>query len=95
MAGKLTDSDFSAGSARNVMRRNWPPDVHPDRPGTVAVAEHPGDASPCSLRTLDALGVRRQLLRRLVERLDLLRDGDVFVGDSAVGDLGVNERHVK
>ena len=46
-----------------------------------------------SLRHLGALGVRGQLLGPGVERLDLLRDGEVLVGDGAVGDAGVDERH--
>ncbi len=42
---------------------------------------------------LGALGVCRELAGLVVERFDLLGDGEVLVGDGPVGDAGVDQRH--
>jgi hypothetical protein len=67
--------------------------VQPDGPRAVPVAEHPPVHLGAQLAHLGALGLGRELLRLVVERLDLLRDGEVLLGDGAVGDLRVDHRH--
>ncbi len=69
--------------------------VHPDRAGAVAVAEHAAVHLGAELAHFRALSLGRQPPGRVVERLDLLRDGEVLIGHGAVGDLGVNERHMQ
>jgi hypothetical protein len=67
--------------------------VHLDGASTGAVAEHPTVHLPAELGRLRALGIGRQLTGGIVECLDLLRDGEVLVGDGAVGDPRANTCH--
>jgi hypothetical protein len=67
--------------------------VEVDGAGAVAVAEHAPVHLGAQLAHLGALGVFGELARRVVECLDLLGDGEVLVGDGAVGDAGIHHGH--
>jgi hypothetical protein len=56
----------------------------------VAVAEHPPVHLAAELEHLAAFGVSRELFGLVVERFDLLRDGEVLVGDGPVSDPGID-----
>lgn len=59
----------------------------------VPVAEHTTVRFSAELGHFGAFGISRQLAGLVVKRLDLLGDGELFVGDAAVGDPRVDERH--
>ncbi|ELB92711.1 phage integrase family protein [Rhodococcus wratislaviensis IFP 2016] len=61
--------------------------------GAVAVAEHPPVHLGTKFAHLGALVVGGQFAGCIVERFDLLRDGEVLVGDGAVGYSGVHHGH--
>ena len=67
--------------------------VQADGSGAVAVAEHPAVHLDTELTHFGAFGVGGQCARLVVEGFDLCADGEVFVGDGAVGDTGVHEGH--
>ena len=67
--------------------------VQADGSGAVAVAEHPAVHLDTELAHLGAFGLGGQCARLVVEGFNLFADGEVFVGDGAVGDAGVNEGH--
>ena len=67
--------------------------VQPDWSGAVAVAEHAAVHLGAQPAHLGAFSVGGQFFRRVVERLDLLADGEVLLGDGAIGDTGVNHGH--
>jgi hypothetical protein len=67
--------------------------VQPDRSGAVAVAEHAAVHLGAQPAHLGAFGVGGKFFRGVVERFDLLADGEVLVGDGAVGDAGVHHGH--
>src|SRR6266568_3691591 len=58
--------------------------------GAVAVAEHPLVHFGAELAHLVALGAGGQVLRGVVEGLDLFRHCEVLLGDGAVGDAGIH-----
>jgi hypothetical protein len=60
--------------------------VQSDGSGAVTVAEHAAVHFRTEPSHLGALGVCGQALRGVIEGLDFLADGEVFVGDGAVGD---------
>ena len=64
--------------------------VQADGSGAVAVAEHPAVHLDTELAHLGAFGLGGQCARLVVEGFNLFADGEVFVGDGAVGDAGVN-----
>src|SRR5271166_6583606 len=65
----------------------------PTGSGAVAVAEHAAVHLDTELAHFGAFGVGGQCAWLVVEGFDLFADGEVFVGDGAVGDSGVNEGH--
>ena len=68
--------------------------VELDGAGAVAVAEQPAlhfDPQPTHLRTLSRS--REDRVGRVVERFDLGGDSEILVGDFAVGDARVDQRH--
>jgi integrase len=67
--------------------------VQPDGPGAVAVAEHALVHFGAELAHLGALGAGGQVLRGVVEGLDLLRHREVLLGHGAVGDAGIHHGH--
>ena len=68
--------------------------VELDGSGAVAVAEHARVHLGAELGASRRLRRRRAGWRRLVvEGFDLLGDGEVLVGDGAVGDAGVDQGH--
>src|SRR6266513_6360120 len=67
--------------------------VQPDGPGAVAVAEHALVHFGAELAHLGALGAGGQVLRGVVEGLDLLRHREVLLGHGAVGDAGIDHGH--
>jgi integrase len=67
--------------------------VQADGPGAVAVAEHPAVHLDTQLAHFSAFGLGGQCAWLVVEGFDLFADGEVFVGDGAVGDSGINEGH--
>ena len=67
--------------------------VQADGPGAVAVAEHPLVHLGAELAHLGALGAGGQVLRGVVEGLDLLRHREVLLGHGAVGDAGIHHGH--
>src|SRR4029079_10381703 len=60
--------------------------VQADGSGAVAVAEHPAVHLDTELTHFGAFGLGGQCARLVVEGFDLCADGEVFVGDGAVGD---------
>jgi hypothetical protein len=60
--------------------------VQADGSGAVAVAEHSAVHLDTELAHFGAFGVGGQCARLVVEGFDLFADGEVFVGDGAVGD---------
>src|SRR5271166_61759 len=67
--------------------------VQADGSGAVAVAEHAAVHLDTELAHFGAFGVGGQCAWLVVEGFDLFADGEVFVGDGAVGDSGVHEGH--
>ena len=67
--------------------------VQADGAGAVAVAEHPLVHFGAEFAHLGALGAGGQVLRGVVEGLDLLRHREVFLGHGAVGDAGIHHGH--
>ena len=67
--------------------------VQPDRAGPVAVAEHAAVHLGPEFAHSGAFGVGGQFAGRVVEGFDLFGDGEVLVGDGAVGDAGVDHGH--
>jgi len=67
--------------------------VQSDGSGAVPVAEHAAVHFRTQSSHLGAFRVGRQGFRCVVEGFDLLADGEVFVGDGAVGDPRINHRH--
>ena len=67
--------------------------VQADGPGAVAVAEHALVHFGAELAHLGALGAGGQVLRGVVEGLDLLGYGEVLLGHGAVGDAGIHHGH--
>jgi integrase len=67
--------------------------IEADGASAVAVAEHAGVHLSPQPGHLRAFGVGGQRLWGVVEGLDLLRDGEVFLGDGAVGDSCINHGH--
>ena len=65
--------------------------VQADGSGAVAVAEHPAVHLGAEFAHFGAFGVGGQCAWLVVEGFDLFADGEVFVGDGAIGDTGVNE----
>ena len=61
--------------------------VHFDGACAVAVAEHSGVHFAAQFEHFCAFGAGREVLAAVVEGLNLFRDGEVFVGDGAVGDF--------
>ena len=60
--------------------------VQPDWSGAVAVAEHAAVHLGAQPAHFGAFGVGGQFFGGVVERFDLLADGEVLVGDGAIGD---------
>ena len=67
--------------------------IQADGAGAVAVAEHALVHFGAELAHLGALGAGGQVLRGVVEGLDLLRHREVFLGHGAVGDAGIDHGH--
>jgi hypothetical protein len=67
--------------------------VELDRAGAIAVAEHAAIHLAAELGHLAAFGLGRELAGLVVEGLDLLAHGEVFVGHGAVGDAGLDHGH--
>ncbi|BDB42130.1 hypothetical protein IWGMT90018_25760 [Mycobacterium kiyosense] len=67
--------------------------VQADGSGAVAVAEHAAVHLDSELAHFGAFGFGGQCSRLVVEGFDFFADGEVFVGDSTVGDSGVHEGH--
>ncbi len=67
--------------------------VQADGSGAVAVAEHAAVHFDTELAHFGAFSLGGQCARLVVEGFDLFADGEVFVGDGAVGDAGVHEGH--
>src|SRR5206468_5367944 len=61
--------------------------------GAVAVAEHALVHFGAEFAHLGAFGAGGQVLRGVVEGLDLLRHREVFLGHGAVGDAGIDHGH--
>src|SRR5262249_50397533 len=61
--------------------------------GAVAVAEHPLVHLGPEFAHFGALGADGQVLRGVVEGLDLLRHREVLLGHGAVGDAGIHHGH--
>lgn len=67
--------------------------VQADGSGAEAVAAHSAVHFDTELAHFGAFGVGGQCARLVVEGFDLFADGEVFVGDGAVGDSGEHEGH--
>ena len=67
--------------------------IQADGAGAVAVAEHALVHFGAEFAHLSALGAGGQVLRGVVEGLDLLRHCEVFLGYGAVGDAGIDHGH--
>src|SRR6266568_1482627 len=67
--------------------------VHLNRPGAVAVPQHPAVHLAPELAHLGAFIASRQFAWFVVEGLNLLGDGEVLVSHGLIGDTRVNHRH--